>query len=157
MAQAYLPLHGKASEIEIAVPKPQVLLGIAALIDHEWKHVALGEDQKILHHHFDLAGGHIRVDHLFRSGPDRAFHGYAVLEPQSRRPFPDLSGRIRVYNDLGKAVPVSEIDEEDAAVVPHAVDPAVQHHPSSHVFRAEGAAVDGSLQFVHMSHSISRM
>ena len=51
---------------------------------------------------------------------------------------------LRVEHHLGDAFPVAQIDENDAAVVPAAQDPAHQHHLFAHRFSVQGVAVMGS-------------
>src|SRR5262249_23938836 len=54
-------------------------------------------------------------------------------------------GRIRVGHHLGEAVVVAQVDEEHAAMVADAVDPAGEPHLAADVARAERAAGMGTV------------
>ncbi len=113
-----------AAQVEEAVLEPDVL-GIVRLAEHRQRQF-LGRRQ-----HFDLAGenldlagrqigvgglGHARLDLAVDADHPFAAHGLGDLEGR----------RIRIGDDLGQAVVVAQVDEQQAAMVAHAMHPARQ-------------------------------
>jgi hypothetical protein len=86
------------------------------------------EQPQLLHQDFDLAGIKVRVHHLRRPGIDHAPDRNDVLVPEHAGL--DVSVRILfgVEDHLGQAVPVPQVHEDEAAVVPAALHPAHEHH-----------------------------
>ncbi len=99
--------------------------------DLERNDFGFAEDFHFIGGQFDFAGGDFGVD-VFRAAlddaaaeRDHAFHAPA---------FEGLVERLfRVDDDLGNAVMVAQVDEDDAAVVAHAVDPAGQFYRFSDI------------------------
>ena len=55
-------------------------------------------------------------------------------------------GPVRVADDLDEAFAVAQVDEDDAAVVAAAVDPAHQRHGLAEVAAVDAAAIVGTVQ-----------
>ncbi|MNQ77402.1 hypothetical protein D3C85_922680 [compost metagenome] len=92
---------------------------------------------------FDLAGGQVGVGGFGRAADhfavdlDDAFGAQALDSFKARR--------LRVQHQLGQAVVVAQVDEQQAAVVALAVNPARQTNIRARIRRTEGAAGMGAI------------
>src|SRR6185503_7008740 len=128
-------------EIEVAVPKPEILGGGVHPLDRKRGRLALVQDREAVGLHLDAAGRqflvlasggaleHGPLDQNDPLAPDgaRALHGLGI-EP------------LRPKYDLRDAVSVAEIQEEHAPVVAHPMRPPHEHDPAPRVFRPRIAA-----------------
>ncbi len=127
-----------AAEIQEAVGEAQVL-GVVGLAEHG--------DGKLLgfRQHLDLGG--VELDLTRRQlGVGRALGALAHLavdadDPLGAHGLGGLEGgAVGIGHDLRQAVMVAKIDEQHAAVVAHAVDPARKARRLADIARAQGPA-----------------
>ena len=55
---------------------------------------------------------------------------------------------LGVENDLGHTLAIAQVDENDRAVVPAVLDPAVKHYFITDIGRADRTAVMGSFELI---------
>ena len=116
-----------APQIEEAVLQPQVLR-IVRLAEHRNRQL-LGRRQHLdlAGEHLHLAGRQLRVD-ACPSGRSRTLPSTRITHSE-RTVSADLEGRaVGVGHHLRQAVVVAQVDEQQAAVVAHAMHPARQPH-----------------------------
>ena len=102
---------------------------------------ALVEQLELRDAQLDLAGGQLRVRHAGRPLGDVAGDLDHVLGPQRLALVDDRRRRIgRIEHDLRHAVAVAQVDEQPAAVVAVAVDPAAEGDFLADMFAAQFAA-----------------
>ncbi len=118
-----------ASQVQVAVLQPQGL-GDVHLVVFELEGRGLGAVQQaqFRHHDLDLAGGQVRVDHLRRPGIHHPPDGQDEFIPQHPGLDVGIGVDLGVKDHLGEAVPVPEVHEDEAAVVPAALHPTHEHH-----------------------------
>ena len=75
--------------------------------------------------HLDLARHEVRIDRAFGARPHEPVDGDAELVAQ-RLGGGEGGGAIGIADDLHEAFAVAQVDEDDAAVVAAAMDPARQ-------------------------------
>ena len=147
-----LPLHdvgmqALAAKIEEAVFEAR-LLRIVGLAEHRQRQLlGLGQDLDRPHPDLDLSRRQMRVDRL-----GRARHHLAVdaHHPFRLQPLGVGEGRrFRVHHALGNAVMVAEIDEQKAAMVAHAVDPAREPDGRSDILFPQLAAGFSAIRVHH--------
>ena len=138
-----LPLHDigvqrLAPEIEEAIFEPR-LFRIVGLAEHRQRQLLrLGEDLELFQPDLDLAGRQIGIDGLRRArhhlavDPDHPFRLHLLGE---------LEGRRRgIDHDLGEAVMVAEIDEQQPAMIAQSMHPAREPDGFADIVFAERAA-----------------
>ena len=127
-----------AAEIEEAVFEPRVLRIVGLAEDRQRQLRRLRKHLDLARENFDLAGRQVRVHRLGRAVADRAVDADA---PFGAHALGGLEGRrIRIGDDLRQAVMVAEVDEEQPAVIAHAVHPARQADVGADIRGAERAA-----------------
>jgi len=111
-----------AAQIEEAIGEPQIFR-VVRLAEYRYRQL-LGFRQ-----HLDLGGVDLNVAGR-EFGIDRTRRSLAHLavdphDPFRAQPLGGLEGgRVGIDDDLGQAVVVAQVDEQQAAVVAHPVDPA---------------------------------
>ena len=141
------PLHVWPPQVEVAILQPQFFVRqvLTVCARRHRRGDALVEQLEIGDAKLDLAGGVLRVRHAGRPLGDVAGHLDHVLGPQRLALFDDRRRRVgRIEHDLRDAVAVAEVDEQAAAVVAIAVDPATQRDGLADVIDAKFAAGMGS-------------
>jgi len=130
-----------AAEVQVAVLEAQQLVDVRLLDDVEGRRLGLVEDGGGVGLHLDLARREVRV--LRSLGPvgDGALHLEDVLAADRIGDGVGLAALFRVEHHLGEAVVVAQVDEDEAAVVATAVDPAGQRDRLPFVGGAQLAAV----------------
>ena len=104
--------------------------------------VARGDDLEALDLNFDRAGRQVRVDEVRRAGDDLPRRLDDELVPELVRGFGRRRGRVLgVDDELHDAAAVAEVDEDEAAVVAAAIDPAGERDGTADVAGRELAAV----------------
>ena len=121
-AQHDVVVQPLAPQVEEAVTQPRIfrIIRIAEHLDRQFagraQHLDLGDE------HLDLSGGKIGIGGAVRTGPHLAVDSD---HPFGAHLLGRLEGRaVRVGDDLGQAVMVPQIDEQEAAMVADAVAPA---------------------------------
>ena len=118
-----------APEVQVAVFQPQGL-GDVHLVVFQLEGRGLGgvQNAQLFHQDLDLPGGQIRVDHLRRPEVHQAPHRDDVLIPEHPGLDVGIGIDLRVEDHLGQPLPVPEVHEDEAAVVPPTLHPAHEHH-----------------------------
>ena len=137
MAHAQGALQGSAAQVEVAVLEPQLLARVAVVFDGEGRGIRAVEDGGLEHAELDLAGGEIgvlRAHHLafllaelLAARPHGAPHADHPLAAQLAGHRVRLGRALRVEDDLGHALAIPQIDEDDGAMIAAVLYPAKQH------------------------------
>ncbi len=135
-----------APEVQVAVLEPRRLADLRVLVDVEGRRLGGVEHGGLGGAHLDGAGGHLVVLGALAAPLHRPAHLQHVLAARLAGDGVG-SGLLRVEDHLHDAAGVSQVDEDEAAVVAAAVHPAGQCHVLALVFGAQVAAVV-SLQHV---------
>ena len=107
--------------------------------------------------HLDLAGHEVRVDRAFRARRARCpVTRDAELVAQRLRGG-EGRGAIGIADDLHEAFAVAQVDEDDAAVVAAAMDPAGQRDGLVEIAAVDAAAVVGAFKRVSERSWCSRV
>ena len=125
VAQQQPLLHHVAAQVEIAVLQPHFLADF--LVELERQRLGAVQHLDAVGEKLDLAGLQLGIGGTGRSRSDRAAHGQHVLAAGTLGFLEDI-GAIRVEDDLQQAVSVAQVNENDAAMVAAAVDPAGDGH-----------------------------
>jgi hypothetical protein len=102
---------------------------------------------QLLAHHFDFAGGDGRVDGVLGARIDHAFDSNNVFGAEKVGLGVDGRVAIRAEYDLRNAFAVAQVEEEHAAKVAAAVDPAHEDNLFAGVVGAEGSTVMRAAEF----------
>ncbi len=106
----------------------------------------------------DVAGRHLRVGGALRALADEAIDPDNVLVAEVAGGVVGVPGDLGVEDDLGDAEAVAQIDEDQAAKVTTAVDPALQRHLLAGVVEPElaaGSAIDRVWSDIDGGHAVS--
>ena len=144
MAEAEVVAHGSAADVEVTVFETEVFVGDAAF-DGEGEDVGFAYDGQGGGDDFDLAGGEAGVFGAGEAGGDEAGDGDDVLAAEAVGLVGDLGVFIGAEDDLGDAFAVTEIDENNAAVIAAGIDPAAEGDGGVGVGGAEGGAGVGAI------------
>ena len=107
--------------------------------------LAFVEQKQFAGNHFDLAGRHVGIFQARAAAADAPLHGDDVLRP--RGVGLGVGGCDLLIDDhLRDAGAVAQVEEDEAAVVAAAVDPAHQHDVLPRVFGAKLSTHPGPLQ-----------
>src|SRR5689334_2446 len=127
-----------AAQVEKTIAQTDVF-GIFLVAEHRQRQLGrFRKDGYFRGKDLDLAGRELGVVGALRPWPaaagnlDHPFRAQHLGDGES--------GRIRIHHDLGDAVMVSEIDEFQAAMVTHAVDPAGEANVASRIGEPQLAA-----------------
>ena len=93
-----------------------------------------------MHHHFDGTGDQIGVGHALGTGTHHALDGQHVLGTQDVRVLVRGGSDIGAENDLGQAFTVTQVHEDEAAVVAAVLHPAHEADRLSIVVHGQLAA-----------------
>ena len=143
IAQHQRLLHRGPTQIEVAMLEPQFFVRhvLSIGVRRNGRRQALVEQLEAGDPQFDLAGRQLRVGHSGRPLGDFAGHLDHVLGAQRFAFVDDRLRRIgRVEHDLRHAVAIAQVDEQTAAVVAVAVDPAAKRDFLANVFATQFAA-----------------
>ncbi len=147
VAEHDVPVQRLAAQIQEAIGEAQVLR-VVGLAEHgDGQLLGLGQHLDAGGDDLDLArrqlGVHrgLAVDHRARA------HAAVDLDhPLGAHRLCRLEGwAVGIGDDLGEAVVVAQVDEQQAAVVAHAVHPARQPHRLADVARAQASARVGAI------------
>ena len=134
-----------AAQVEVAVLEAEVLAGrvvaVAAEVDRGLVRGAL--DDELVRDELDLAGVDVGVDLALAARDDLAGHRDDAFELEVRRLLEERAARVD--DDLGAAVVVAQVEEEDAAVVALVEDPAGEAGGLARVLDAELVAGVGAV------------
>ena len=127
-----------AAQVEEAVFQTHGFGGLIVFGDLEWDHIGLTENFHCSCIDFNFAGGEFGVDRAFFAGNDFTVE----LDDSFDTPMVQflIEGTFGVDDHLSDAVMVAEVDENDAAMVTDAMDPAGETDFFSHIGFAEFTA-----------------
>jgi hypothetical protein len=128
------------AHVQVAVSQPGFLADIAVALDRKGQHLGGGEHLDLVDHHFDLARGQTRIRRFGRTSGHHARDGDNALEPQVRQRLE--CGPVGVGHQLHQfgrldASRVTQVNEEQSAVVPLGRHPSGQPHRAPHVSQPE--------------------
>lgn len=136
--------HPGAAQVEVAVFHPQVFVRQFA-VELEGKDVGFVDDGEAGGDDFDFAGAEFAVLGAFEAFGDFA----GDLDDVFVAEFVALGGEFGVFfgaeDDLGEALTIPQVHEDDAAVVAGGVDPTGEGDGLADVFGAELGAVVGAV------------
>ena len=142
MPQPEVVLQARTPQVQVPKPQPHILGHIRIVGNRERRRLCLVQDADLTCDDLHFAGGQLRVDGVGRAGTHLAGDTHDVLGPQPlRRP----EQRV-VDHDLREAAAITDIDEQHAAQIAHAMHPAKQRDFLSDIGRTYSAARVGSGQ-----------
>ena len=127
-----------AAQIKEAVFETERFGRLLILRNLERNLIGFAENFHFFCNKFNLAGCELRIDRFRRSGNNRSREG----DDRFHAPFFQFLIEIhfRIDHDLGLSVVVAQINEDHAAVVAHAVNPACKFRFLSDIGLSESAA-----------------
>ena len=137
--------HPLASQVEVAMGQTDRLVDVAVRGDLERRW--LGGRQNLDPFNladFDLAGCQVGVGRSGGAFPDLAGYGQYKFGAHARGRFMRFGVVIAVDRDLGDAVAVAQVDEDEAALIAPAVHPAVEDDGRAGVGAPQRAAGVGA-------------
>ena len=137
VAQHQILLHLRPAQIQHAMLEPHGFRQVF-VVQLERRRQRRVEDLDLVREHLDLARHQVGVDRAFRPRTHAARHRDAVFVAQRLRRR-ERRGAIRVADDLHQSLAVAQVDEDDAAVIAAAMNPARKRHGL-----VEEAAVDAT-------------
>ena len=142
MAQEERLLHGGAAQVEVAEFEAQIFADAfrVAVVERERRGMGLVEHGDGGAAHFDAAGGDAVVDHVGRTRAHFAGDFHDEFAAAGLRGVPRRLGILRIEHALRDAVAVAQVEENQSAVVAHAVHPAAQFHLRARIGGAQLSA-----------------
>ena len=140
VAESEIGGHDGTAEVEVAMGQAQVLVG-DLLIEREGEDIGLVEDFQIVGHDFYFAGREFGIFRAFEAFSHGAGDLDDVLVAQSVGGLGCCGVFFWTEDNLGDAFAVSQIDEDDPAVVAAGTDPAGEGGALTDIFGAQGAAM----------------
>ena len=136
-------LHRLPAQIQEAVAKARLLRIVALGVDLERQEIGRRLDHQLVRDQLDLAGRELRIDGLGAPRDHVPRHGQHALQAHA---FGRAEERpLGLEHDLGDAVVIAQIDEQQLAVVALAVHPAREAHLLADLRGAKLAAVVGAI------------
>ena len=123
--QRDVPLQLLAAQVEPAVAQAQRLVHVL-LVELERQRRRAADDLELVDLELDLAGRHVRVDRLGAARDERPLGAEHELVPDLVRELGRLGRQLGVDHELRDPGAVTEVDEDQAAVVAAARGPAGQ-------------------------------
>ncbi len=123
--EAEVPLHPLAAKVEPAITQAERLVD-AFLVELEWERRTRGDDLERVHLHLDPARPEVRIDGVGCALDDFSLDPEHVLVANVVRRFDRGGCALRVDDELTEPLPVTEVDEDEAAVIAAAMHPARQ-------------------------------
>ena len=135
--------HRLASDVQVAVLEPQALVDRGVrLVDVERRGLRLGQDLEVGDLQLDLPGRQARVLGPLQAPGDLAGHRHDELAAHAARDLVGARGIGLVDDDLGQPVTVTQVEEDQLAVVAASVDPAGEARGRA---RIRGAQLAGGM------------
>ncbi len=132
-----------APQVEIAVAQADILRIFLVAEHGERQFLRIGLHLDAIGMNLDLAGGEVRIDGVGVAADDLALDRHDGFDAQ---PFQRLERFVGgVGDDLGQAVMVAQIDEQEVAMVALAVNPAREPDSLADMRGAQLAAIVGAI------------
>ena len=125
VAQHEVALHGRAAQVKVAVLQTDLVTDLLGVVDLKRGGLRLGQNADVLCDDLDLAGRHLLVDSSRVAGDQLALDSYNELGAAGEGNVEQVGVDRLVERALYDACTVAQQQEQNAAVVTHAVDPAV--------------------------------
>ena len=125
VTQHQIALHGRAAQVKVAVLQTDLVADFLVVVDFERSGLRLGQNADVLGDNFDLAGRHLLVDSSRVARDQLALDRNDELGAAGERDVEQVGVYRLVEGALYDARTVAQQQEQNAAVVAHAVDPAV--------------------------------
>ena len=140
VAQHEVALHGRAAQVKVAVLQTDLVADFLVVVDLERGGLRLGQDADVLGDDLDLAGRHLLVDGSRVTGDELALDRNDELGAAGEGDVEQVGVHRLVEGALNDACAVAQQQEQYAAVVAHAIDPAVNGYGLACVLQAKVAA-----------------
>ena len=140
MAQHQRVLHSGAAQVQISILQSNVFAGQFRNARINRRLIAFVEKRHLSRTDFDFSGRHVRVRLTNGSSANLARYLNDVLHFQPSRQFEQVFARFRGKCRLSNPVSVSEVDENQSALIANSVDPTANRYFLSNMFRPQGAA-----------------
>ena len=144
VAQAEVAGEAGAAQVEVAVFEAEVFVG-DFLIDLEGEDVGFVEESELGGDEFDFAGGDFVIFGAGEAGVDAAADHDDVFVAE----FVACGGGLGIFfgaeDDLGDAFAVAQVDEDDAVVIAHTIDPAGEGYGLALMSGAKFVAMMGAI------------
>ena len=127
-----------ATQVEIAVLQADFFRVVRLAEHRQGQFGRLRQDFNGLHTDFDLACGQVGIDGVCTTGDNFAIHPDDALGAQALDD--GEAGGVRGQDQLGQAIVVAQVDENETAVVALAMDPAREADGLTGVGGPKGAA-----------------
>ena len=145
VTQHQIALHGRAAQVKVAVLQTDLVADFLVVVDFERGGLRLGEDADVLGDDLDLAGRHLLVDSSRVARDQLALDRYNELGAAGEGNVEQVSIDRLVEGALHDACAVAQQQKQYAAVVAHAVNPAVYGNGLTCVLQTKLAAHMGAL------------
>ena len=117
------------------------LADVGDVFHGEGRGLRLVEDPDLVDHHFHFAGGQVGVNGVGGALFDEAGDADDVFGAQVFGAGMGPREALAAKDELRGAFAIAQVNEDDAAQVAAAMDPAHQQDALAHVFEADGAAI----------------
>ena len=144
--------HLRPPQVDIAVSEAQLIGDLGLLVQRKGRGLAFVQDPQLVDQHLDFAGLELGVDHPLGPRCHLAAHGDDPLAPQGMSLGVNLGVALRIKDHLGEAPPVTQVDEDNPAVVSTSQYPAHQGDFLPDLGRAQIVAVMTALHGAHRFH-----
>ena len=123
MALAQVPRDARAAQIEVTIAEAEILVARIG-VEREREDVGAIQNAQMLRQQFDVTGGQLWI---LRAGNSRryfAFHLDHIFVTESMGNGREFRVFFRTKNDLGQSFAITQIDENDAAMIAPDMHPA---------------------------------
>ena len=125
-AQHDIALHARTAQIDVAILEARVFGDLDVILHGKWRCERRIEYPDAVGDDFDFAGREIRIGVFGRAPRDLTFDGDHIFRADLFSAFVHIFRHAGLEDDLGDAVAVAEIGEDDRTVVAAPVDPSHQ-------------------------------
>ena len=142
--QAQVVLQARTTQVEIAIAQAHVLADVRVVGNRERRRLGLVQQADFVSDDLDFPGVELRVYGVRVAPTHRSQDGDDEFRPQLL----GIGHQRAVVGDhhLRHAMAVAHVEEQQAAKVAHAMDPAKQHDVGADIREAQGAAGVGAGQ-----------
>ena len=140
VAQHQVLLHGRTAQVKVAVLQTDLVTDLLGVVDLKRGGLRLGQNADVLGNNFDLAGRHLLVDSRLVASDQLALDSHNKLGAAGEGNVEQVSVDRLVKGALYNTRAVAQQQEQNAAVVAHAVNPAVYGNGLTDVLQAKIAA-----------------